>query len=227
MRRSVFVAVLFSALQLTAAEAQQFKDPGDLIPGSGRGVRDNTINYPTMRFPLERGPAYANSQVYNPGGMHGGGGGQCEGSNYNYPWRDNFCETRSRATPRCPSARGHQGQDIRPATCRADTHWAVAAADGVIVNVGSYSVTLQTPAGTMFRYLHLNMVRLNVRLLDRVRRGQRIGYVSNHFGGTPTTIHLHFEILDTVTSGSRRATVFMPPYADLVHSYKKLLAGTP
>src|SRR5215510_12051446 len=71
------------------------KPPGDLESGSGTGRNDTTVYFPAMRFPLEAGPAYANSQVYRPGGMHGGGGDQCASGNYSYPWRDIYCETRS------------------------------------------------------------------------------------------------------------------------------------
>ena len=38
--------------------------------------------------------------------------------NYEYPWRDNFCETRDFSVGRCPAGWGHQGQDIRPSFCR-------------------------------------------------------------------------------------------------------------
>ena len=43
-----------------------------------------------MRFPIEVAPAYPNSQVYRPGGLYGGGGSQCDASNYDYPWQDNL-----------------------------------------------------------------------------------------------------------------------------------------
>ena len=39
------------------------------------------------------------------------------GGNYSYPWQDNFCETRDFQAGQCPGGFGHQGQDIRPATC--------------------------------------------------------------------------------------------------------------
>ena len=149
--------------------------PGDLEPNSGRGRHNSTVYFPNIRFPLEQGPAYLNSQVYRPGGMHGGGGGQCDNVNYSYPWRDNFCEERSWVVAFCPAGRGHQGQDIRPSSCRKDMYWAVAVEDGVIANVGTYSVTLQTANGVLYRYLHLNMDELAVEELDRVNKSARIG----------------------------------------------------
>jgi murein DD-endopeptidase MepM/ murein hydrolase activator NlpD len=175
-----------------------------------------------MSFPLEKGAAFANSQVYRPGGMHGGGGGQCDALNYNYPWRDNFCESRSWPVPFCPTGKGHQGQDIRPSECKKDTFWAVAVEDGVIAMIGTFSVTLQTPSGILYRYLHLNK-NLEVEELDRVKKGQRIGKVSDWFGGEATTIHLHFDAKAAFELSDERMLTFLPPYTSLIESYKKLM----
>ncbi len=226
--RPVAIAALVSLLPLGATATPQtetpaFMDAGDLIPGSGQGRRDASIYYPDMRFPITGAHAYANSQVYGAGGRHGGGGGggQCSPKNYSYPWRDNFCESRQWGVPMCPGGRGHQGQDIRPETCTANSHWAVAASDGIIAQIGKYSVTLQAPGGTAFRYLHLDRDSLAVHLLDHVKAGQKIGRVSNNFGGAKTTIHLHFDIKDTTVVNQRKSVSYMPPYASLVASYKK------
>ncbi|MBL9098158.1 MAG: M23 family metallopeptidase [Alphaproteobacteria bacterium] len=181
-----------------------------------------------MRYPLEAAPSYPNSQVYMNGGGEGPGGGQCDKVNYSYPWRDNFCEKRSWDTPICPSAKGHQGQDIRPATCKKGLHWAVAAEAGQITNIGSYTVTLTADSGIRYRYLHLKMDELAVNIGDKLARGQRIGLVSNDFGGAATTIHLHFEIKTTLALPDGTSQIhFAPPYASLVDSYKRLLKGTP
>ncbi|WP_375549898.1 M23 family metallopeptidase [Oceanicaulis alexandrii] len=200
-----------------------FMPPGDLIPGSGAGQAEQ-INYvPGMRFPMEAGQAYANSQVYGHGGYLGPGGGQCDAANYAYAWRDNFCETRSYSAPLCPSGTGHQGQDIRPATCQDAVHWAVAADDGVITSVGSYSVRLMSEDGVRYTYLHLERDSLQVAPGDAVSKGERLGFVSNEFGGTPTTIHLHFEIKMALETPQGLQTVNVPPYVALVESYQTLL----
>lgn len=216
---------LFGEESKPPASSNQFAAAGALVPGSGSGVRDQTIYAPGMRFPLEDGPAFANSQVWGVGGFRGPAGrGQCDPINYSFPWRDNFCETRSGRNPVCPSGRGHQGQDIRPATCERDRHWAVAVEDGEVTHLGRYTVTLLGDSGREYRYLHLNMDRLAIERGQTVSAGQRIGLVSDFFNGTPTTIHLHFEIRQVLKNEQGRLEKrFVPPYPSLVRSYRRLI----
>ena len=107
-------------------------------------------------------------------------------------------------------------------------YWAVAAEAGQITNIGSYTVTLTGASGIRYRYLHMKMNALAVTLGKTVARGERLGLVSNDFGDTTTTIHLHFEIKTTVhlTNGTNQIH-FAPPYPALVDAYQRLLAGTP
>ena len=120
-----------------------YRPPGDIIASSGYrgqpGHPDDTV-YSQIRFPLERAPAYANSQSFLNWGdcfMRGrippprrkGARYRCRsndkplvfdesaGENYAYPWRDNFCEARDFGVGQCASGFGHQGQDIRPSSC--------------------------------------------------------------------------------------------------------------
>jgi len=218
---SMFAAVAASATLAHAADFT-YRPPGELVAGSGRGRVDTKVYAPGMRFPIENAPAYANSQVWGAGGSMGPGGGQCATSNYSYPWHDNYCESRSWDMPLCPAGTGHQGQDIRAGTCAKDVHWAVAAADGTITNVGSYSVYLTDASGTRYDYLHMSQVQVSVGA--KVKRGQRLGKVSNVFGGTPTTIHLHFNLRQTI---SGTGTVYVPPYMSLVRSYEELVGPPP
>lgn len=170
----------------------------------------NYVFAPGMDWPLdERG--FPNSQVYRPGGYQSAGG-QCDAANYDYPWQDNFCETRGHGNAFCESGRGHQGQDIRPASCPPVTggsHIAVAAADGYISNIGSISVWLRDEeSGRTYWYMHLNQWdscgdpatlsqaqcnsggiasicsgnALDVEVGDEVSAGDPIGEVSNWFG---------------------------------------------
>lgn len=219
MRSLVFIAAI--ALAAPAA-AQSFTPAGTLAPGSGRGRVDTRVWAPGMRFPIRDLPAYANSQVYGVGGSHGpAGGGQCDSRNYSFPWWDNYCESRSWAMPLCPSGTGHQGQDIRPSTCRAGVHPAVAAAAGTITNIGRFSVYLTGSDGTRYDYLHLSNVR--VRVGQRVNCGDVIGNVSNTFNGTPTTIHLHFNIRQAVRGVG---SVYVPPYSSLIDAYRRVQGGS-
>lgn len=196
-----------------------YKPSGELLPRSGTGVRTDVVYAPGIRFPVEKRNAYLNSQVYGIGGSMGPKGGWSDPRNYQYPWRDNFCESRSRATPICPAGKGHQGVDIRPDKPdkgKQRIHWAVATEDGRILNVGSYSVTLLGVSGTQYRYLHMQNP-VAVAPGQKISRGQRMGLISNSFGGTPTTIHLHFEMLQNVRGQGFR---HVPPYMSLVRAYQ-------
>lgn len=195
-----------------------YLEPGDLTPGSGSGAADYTVYAPGMRYPAETGPSYPNSQVWGHGGGSGPGGGQCDVANYSYPWRDNYCETRSWSMPLCPSGQGHQGQDIRPATCDGGEHWTVASEAGTVTNIGSYSVYVTAADGTRFDYLHGSGNAVSSG--QSLAKGDRINRIDNEFGGTPTTIHLHFNIKQDVAG---LGFIFVSPYISLVESYEELL----
>ena len=147
-----------------------YHSPGDIIPGTGfrrkGGVADYTV-YSKIRFPIAAAPAFANSQSfmnwgnceatgrYGAGKLDGISAYRCRVSgqtlisdesaaaNYSYPWRDNFCETRNFYVGQCPGGLGHQGQDIRPASCKQRIpganrcepylHDVVAVRDGAVL----------------------------------------------------------------------------------------------
>lgn len=211
-------------------QAFTYYPAGQLAPSnSGKGRKgDNYVYAPGIRFPIEHAPAYLNSQVYGVGGLHGPKGSLCDQRNYVYPWRDNYCEKRSKYNmPLCALGKGHQGVDIRPATCEKKKHFAVAVEKGIITYIGSYTVKLRGDSGRTYRYLHLDSRSLRVRKGQKVQRGQRIGLVSNNMGGTPTSIHLHFDMKQTIKVGNRSKTVYVPPYTSLVEAYKRLIDGNP
>lgn len=209
-----------------------FFRPGNLESSSGIGSTEAAALVPDMAFPIKSAPAFPQSQVYRWGGGVKGGD-QCDERNFRAPWRDNYCENRSttNTTPWCSRTGVHLGQDIRvgtPEGCRAERstkavdrarYEVVAVEDGVISNVGSYTITLRANnGGRIYRYMHLNMAKLKVGTGQAVSKGDVIGYVSNDFGGTPTTLHLHFEIkLNTAANGWQYA----PPYASLLEAYKR------
>lgn len=212
------------SLNPSATQAQDFTyNPAGQLEDDTRQGRVDDRNYvPGMRYPVEAAPSYANSQVHGHGGYLGPGGGQCDPNNYSYPWSDNYCEARSWDMPLCPSGTGHQGQDIRPATCTDKAHWAVAAENGTITGIGSYSVTLTSDDGTRHRYLHMDPGTLAVSRGQRVNRGDRLGLISNAFGGTPTTIHLHYDLNQSVQGVGN---TYVPTYIALVRSYEALIGA--
>ena len=218
---AVAVAALGTTQLAAAADPFTYDPPGKLVNGSGKGRVDMKVYAPGMRFPIESGPAFANSQVWGHGGNEGTGS-QCDKENFSYPWHDNYCETRSWNMPLCPSGAGHQGQDIRAASCMKGVHWTVAAVDGTITSIGSYSVYLTAADGTRYDYLHMQDVQ--VKEGQKVKRGDHMGKVSNQFGGELTTVHLHFNIHQNVAG---IGAVYVPTYLSLVSSYKTLLGLDP
>ena len=214
----------------TIAPVFEYMPPGDLEPNSGYGSEDPTIYVPDMVFPIKSAPAFPQSQVYRYGGGIGGGD-QCDERNFEIAWRDNFCENRTRSTtsPYCPSQGVHVGQDIRvgtPQGCMAERrllpeermrYEVVAAEDGYISNIGRYTVNVRA-GGRIYRYMHMNMAALQVTLGQEVKAGDVLGYVSNDFGGTPTTLHLHFEIKHNT---AEHGWTWAPPYTSLVKAYER------
>src|SRR5262249_43565552 len=121
----------------------------------------------------------------------------------------------------CPSGVGHQGQDVRAPDCMSDVHWVDAVDDGTITSVGSYTVYLTVADGTRYDYLHMRSVQVTVG--QKVKRGDRVGRVSNNFDGTPTTVHLHFNIRQNVDGVGM---VFVPPYLSLIHAYERKIGAS-
>jgi hypothetical protein len=242
-----------------------YRPPGDIIANSGyRGQdgRADTTVYAQIRFPLKSAPAYANSQSFLnwgdcfhrgrvPPPSDKGERYHCKSSNkplvfdesaaenYSYPWQDNFCEARDFNVGQCPAGFGHQGQDLRPATCalrnkRADRcipdrHAVVAVRDGVVIrSPKQQAATLLVNTRNehlRFRYMHMNPAQLDRDgILDdrRVSVGETIGVVSNymdHPGGT--TAHLHFD----VQVFTRDGWVWVNPYVTLISAYERLIGG--
>jgi hypothetical protein len=161
------------------------------------------------------------------------------GTNYSYPWRDNFCEHRYFYVGECPGGLGHQGQDIRPTSCKQRIegahrcvpyqHDVVAVRDGMVLRApGQMPVYLFVNAPDehiRFRYLHMFPRRLDDegvvsgRLL---REGEGFGKVGNFFQHEgATSYHLHFDM----QVPTRYGWVFVNPYMTLVASYERLIGG--
>jgi hypothetical protein len=242
-----------------------YAPPGKLLPNTGfkghDGRSDYTV-YARIRFPLAQAPAYANSQAFmNWGncdftGRVGfkpvkGAPYRCKVNdkplvfdesapeNRAYPWRDNFCEHRRFFVGQCPGGEGHQGQDIRPVTCKLRNEGAdrcmpflddvVAVRDGMILRVPrreSLYLLVNAPGEHIrFRYLHLAPAMLDTGGMTSgrvVHEGEVIGKAGN-FDRIPngTSYHVHFE----VQVPSRDGWVFVSPYATLITAYERLIGG--
>ena len=220
--------------------------PGNLLPGSSTtkgstGVTDPSVISHEMIFPLAEGPAFANSQILGRGG--GGyasgewpapGGSENDAENFDYPWRDNFCEVRlqsKHATDLCPGGRAHKGQDLRPKTCENAVHWLVAPEDGWISHVGSISVNIMgAESGLKYKFLHVQMpVPGWVRTGAPVTQGQPFAQVSDLLSASSraTTVHVHFEIHGAAEVDGALHNGALPPYTSLVESYRDLVGANP
>jgi murein DD-endopeptidase MepM/ murein hydrolase activator NlpD len=226
------------------------------------GVADYSV-YAAIRYPLATAPSYANSQSFmhwgdcdqtgrapSPGGRKDKGY-RCrvnskplvfnEGAkeNYDYPWRDNFCEHRFYFVGQCGAGVGHQGQDIRAGTCVHKNEGAdrcepygedvVAVHDGMILRQrkqeGIYLVVNGPSERARFRYIHMNPAKLDddgVLSGRRVTAGETLGKIANYNRKeNGTTVHLHFEAMVPSDAGWVRVN----PYSTLVTAYERLIGG--
>lgn len=119
-----------------------YRPPGEIIVNSGyrgQGGHEDLTVYSQIRFPIEKAPAFANSQSF----MNWGDCNHTDGVSHRprathivasamtsnscsmnrpgrttaIPGQDNFCETRDFEVGQCANGMGHQGQDIRPSSC--------------------------------------------------------------------------------------------------------------
>ncbi len=219
-----------------------YRPSGDIIANSGLrklgGHADSTA-YSQIRFPLEKPAAFVHSQEFGTRRTGDKAQDELSGGNTSYPWRDNFCESRSFNVGQCPGGFGHQGEDIRPAPCppnieggdRCDPRQqaVVAVRDGVVIREPKQqAVTLQVNTTTehvRFRYMHMNPAALdadgvlNGRAVDE---GEKIGVVSNYLDHpNGTSLHLHFD----VQAFTRDGWIWVSPYVTLVSAYERLIRG--
>ena len=241
--------------------------PGSLIPRTGLkpdlpGDADTTV-YAKLRFPMKDAPAFANSQSFNNWGdcdftgrsprrvRAKGASYECKvngralifdeggGGNYQYPWRDNFCEHRRFPVGQCPGGEGHQGQDIRPSFCKKFNDGAdrcepyqqeiVAAHDGMVLRARKQEAVflfVNSPdAHLRLRYIHMSPKRLDADGIvngKRFAEGETIGQVGNYNDyERGTTYHLHFDMQAPTEFGY----VFVNPYMTLVSAYERLLGA--
>ncbi|MGX4772029.1 M23 family peptidase [Bradyrhizobium guangdongense] len=209
-----------------------YRPSGDIIPNTGyrkQGGHPDVMVYAQIRFPLEKAPAFVHSQSYAKRDKTDGPTA--------YPWRDNFCESRSFEVWQCAGGYGHQGEDIRAANCPSSgdnrepcdprKRSVVAVRDAVVIRAPSdQAATLEVNSRTehiRFRYMHMNPHTLNADgvLNGRiVNEGEKIGVVSNYLDHPAgTSMHLHFD----VQVFTRDGWIWVSPYATLVSAYERLI----
>lgn len=212
-----------------------YRPAGDLITNSGyhkQNGRADLTAYSQIRFPLLHAPDFVRSQSF-------GKRDKIDQPSAGYPWRDNFCESRSFEVGQCPGGFGHQGEDIRPAPCSGSSNDedrcdpkhrpVVAVRDGVVIrSPKQQAATLQINTGTehiRFRYMHMNPSTMDAdRLLNgrHVQEGETIGVVSNYLDHpNGTTRHLHFD----VQVFTRDGWLWVNPYVTLISAYERLIHG--
>jgi hypothetical protein len=215
-----------------------YRPSGDIIANTGYHKQTGRADfnaYSQLRFPLEKAPAFIRSQSFarrdrsdQPSGAYPG-----------YPWRDNFCESRSFGVGQCPTGFGHQGEDIRPRPCpprgegqdQCDPKQqaVVAVRDAVVIrSPKQQAATLQINTRNehiRFRYMHMNPAAMDADgvLNGRVvAEGEKIGVVSNYLDHpNGTTRHLHFD----VQVFTRDGWLWVNPYVTLISAYERLIRG--
>jgi len=216
-----------------------YDSPGWLLPGTAfRGLGGNIdyTAYADIRFPIAKAPIFVNSQTFQSRNRRRDPTSKTS-PNYDYPWRDNFCERRAFAVGQCPAGAGHQGQDLRPPQCipgpgenRCERHsYVVAVHDGVIMRSfkqeAAYLVVNATNEHIRFRYLHMNPRKMDEDGLLSGRRvvvGEFLGEVGNFSGRNGgTAYHLHFDVQVPTKYG----WVFVNPYMTLVAAYERLIGA--
>ena len=227
---------LASPPQPAADPGFRYHPPGLLAVRDANAKRgrmdDRKVYVPNIVFPIRLEAnrfASMNSQIwgYGGGGYNGvgeAGGTECDPRNYDpTQQRDNFCEVRGWSMPLCPSGEGHQGQDIRPPSCKDNTWDVVAVADGIITLVTSNTtVKLKGNDGTVYEYLHMHPDSIKVKEGSKVKQGDVVGRVSKYMNGTrSTTYHLHFNVRQRIQVGNKVLEVYVPPYASLIAAYRR------
>jgi murein DD-endopeptidase MepM/ murein hydrolase activator NlpD len=213
-----------------------YYSPGWLLPGTGFRDLGGDVDYTAysqIRFPIAKAPTFVNSQTFQSRNKRHDPDSKVS-PNYEYPWRDNFCERRAFAVGQCPAGAGHQGEDIRPPKCipdpgqdRCERHsYVVAVRDGVIMRgpkqESAYVVVNTASEHIRFRYLHMNPKKmdedglLNGRVVVQGEFLGEVGTFSGRDGGT--SYHLHFD----VQVPSKYGWVYVNPYMTLVNAYERL-----
>jgi hypothetical protein len=230
-----------------------YRPSGDLIANSGyhrQTGRADFNAYSQLRFPLEKAPAFVRSQSFARRDKTE----QPQGGAPGYPWRDNFCESRSFGVGQCPTGFGHQGEDIRPRPCppsgqaqmqgqegqevvqeRAQAHCdpkqqaVVAARDAVVIrSPKQQAATLQINTSNehiRFRYMHMNPSAMDA---DGVLNG-RVVAEGEKIGVVSNYLDhpngTTRHLHFDVQVFTRDGWLWVNPYVTLISAYERLIRG--
>jgi hypothetical protein len=230
-----------------------YRPSGDLIANSGyhrqTGRADFNV-YSQLRFPLEKAPAFVRSQSF----ARRDKAEQPQGGAPGYPWRDNFCESRSFGVGQCPTGFGHQGEDIRPRPCppggqsqvqgqegqegvqeRVQEHCdpkqqaVVAVRDAVVIrSPKQQAATLQINTRNehiRFRYMHMNPSAMDA---DGVLNG-RVVAEGEKIGVVSNYLDhpngTTRHLHFDVQVFTRDGWLWVNPYVTLISAYERLIRG--
>jgi murein DD-endopeptidase MepM/ murein hydrolase activator NlpD len=210
-----------------------YRPVGDILANSGyhkQNGRADFSAYSQILFPLDA-PAFVHSQSFGKRRTSD----KADSPNGMYPWRDNFCESRSFSVGQCANGYGHQGEDIRPGACPLISEGVYACdpkkqpifavRDGIIIRSSKQqAATLQINTRNehiRFRYMHMNPSVMDADgLLNgrEVTEGEQIGVVSNYLDHpNGTSRHLHFD----VQVFTRDGWIWVNPYVTLISAYER------
>jgi hypothetical protein len=230
-----------------------YRPSGDLIANSGyhrQTGRADFNAYSQLRFPLEKAPAFVRSQSFARRDKTE----QPQGGVPGYPWRDNFCESRSFGVGQCPTGFGHQGEDIRPRPCppggqsqvqaqegqqsvqeRVQEHCdpkqqaVVAVRDAVVIrSPKQQAATLQVNTRNehiRFRYMHMNPSAMDA---DGVLNG-RVVAEGEKIGVVSNYLDhpngTTRHLHFDVQVFTRDGWLWVNPYVTLISAYERLIRG--
>lgn len=187
---------------------------------------------PNIGLPIRVDPKngihmYCNSQVYGLGGFLRPRGANVPTSsvnspaNYQFPWTSNFCEKRGRrgSTMQLQACGTryveHLGQDCRPGRPINRSFQGIAVDGGLVSGLGKGHLVSVSNTSHLWTYLHMD--KRVVRKNQVVRKGQRLGLVSDRPGNT--SVHLHLEVQMKGPDGFR----YMDPLPSLIVAYRRAL----
>jgi murein DD-endopeptidase MepM/ murein hydrolase activator NlpD len=145
-----------------------------------------------------------------------------EDKSIKYTFGDTWSELRNYG-----GNRRHEGTDIFPEENVVGKYRVISASDGVVERIGwlekgGYRVGIRTPHGAYLYYAHLDSYAENLKLGDRVKAGDFLGFMGDSGYGTEGTkgmfpVHLHFGMYIDAVPGE----ISVNPYSTICYLESK------